>query len=319
MHKHYFLLLTPLLFLFACGNPIKNEEAQVEVEPGVDTTGPILATAPAAPPPEDHAEDLRDVLGYYVGDFRAEDDEASEKAVYADAYAWFRNNKINISLDAIRGDSVFGHSVVAGNDRPFVGTRVLKDGIFWYSVREPGDDQYDGAFQFAVEGATITGTWEAYNEIEIKRRKYTLKRRNFTYDPSISLIPSQRFIDWDTSKDTPFEYEEEGEVHEWIDQEFASATDAIYSVNASTDRLTKEQVENLKKGDLTIIRNAIYARHGYSFKQRPLRVFFDAQEWYVPVHADIRADFTELEKENIQLLLRYEENAAEYYDRFGRG
>jgi len=54
-------------------------------------------------------------------------------------------------------------------------------------------------------------------------------------------------------------------------------------------------------------------------QKRPLRVFFDAQPWYIPVHADIRSEFTELEKKNIQLLLSFEENAAEYYDYFGRG
>jgi hypothetical protein len=90
-------------------------------------------------------------------------------------------------------------------------------------------------------------------------------------------------------------------------------------MNASSKVLAKEEVENLKKGDLTIIRNSIYARHGYSFKNQPLRVFFDAQSWYIPVHTNITSDFTEIEKQNIELLLRYEKNAAVYYDRFGRG
>ena len=83
--------------------------------------------------------------------------------------------------------------------------------------------------------------------------------------------------------------------------------------------LKKADVENLKKGDLTIIRNTIYARHGYSFKNRPLRVFFDAQPWYIPVHTDITTDFTDIEIKNIELLMSFEENAAEYYDSFGRG
>ena len=112
---------------------------------------------------------------------------------------------------------------------------------------------------------------------------------------------------------------EEGEFEEWITKEFASATDKIYKINASNTLLKKSDVENLKKGDLTIIRNTIYARHGYSFKNRPLRVFFDAQSWYIPIHTDIKKEFTDIEKKNIQLLLRYEKNAIEYYDYFGRG
>ena len=83
--------------------------------------------------------------------------------------------------------------------------------------------------------------------------------------------------------------------------------------------LTKSDVENLKKGDIVIIRNTIYARHGYSFKNQPLRVFFDAQDWYIPVHTDVKSELTDIEKDNIKLLLRYERNAKEYYDYFGRG
>ena len=75
----------------------------------------------------------------------------------------------------------------------------------------------------------------------------------------------------------------------------------------------------MKKGDLKIIRNTIYARHGYSFKNMPLRVFFDAQSWYIPMQIDIKSNLTRVEKENIKLLLRYEKNAVEYYDYFGRG
>jgi hypothetical protein len=82
--------------------------------------------------------------------------------------------------------------------------------------------------------------------------------------------------------------------------------------------LSKNDLENLKKGDLLIIRNTIYARHGFSFKNRPLRIFFDAQEWYMPVNMNIKPQLTEIEKKNIQLLLKYEKNSIEYYDSFGR-
>jgi hypothetical protein len=72
------------------------------------------------------------------------------------------------------------------------------------------------------------------------------------------------------------------------------------------------------KGDLEIIRNAIYARHGYSFKNRKMRYVFDQIDWYNPVHVDIRSDLTDLEKKNIDLLKRYEGHAVTYYDSFGR-
>ncbi|MBK6507347.1 MAG: YARHG domain-containing protein [Ignavibacteria bacterium] len=39
----------------------------------------------------------------------------------------------------------------------------------------------------------------------------------------------------------------------------------VSSINASNVLLRKSDVENLYKGDLEVIRNSIYARHGYSF------------------------------------------------------
>ena len=70
--------------------------------------------------------------------------------------------------------------------------------------------------------------------------------------------------------------------------------------------------------DLEVMRNAIYARHGYSFQNRQMRVIFDDIDWYIPVSVDVTAELTELEKANIELLKRYENHAATYYDRFGR-
>jgi len=137
---------------------------------------------------------------------------------------------------------------------------------------------------------------------------------------------ARRFVDWNSYNEWEVSYADEFEEtfeeefdETYIQREFATATDAIYTVNASNTLLSREQVMNLSRGDLNIIRNAIYARHGYSFKSRPLRVFFDAQSWYIPVLNDIKNDFTELEQKNIALLLKYEKNAAEYYDSFGRG
>ena len=263
------------------------------------------------------------MLGFWVGYFKKDEkNDYSEKTLYVDeGYIWNRENKINISIDQIKDSIVIGHSVVAGNDRPFKGIiKKEKDNSYSFKVKEPGNHKYDGEFVFTINDGRLKGKWTAYNEIDIKKRKYDLEKKDFTYDPNISLETSKEYVNWNKVLETKEEVEmEENEFEEWISREFASATDLIYKINASNTLLSKTEVENLKKGDLTIIRNTIYARHGYSFKNRPLRVFFDAQSWYIPVHTNIKDDFTELEKKNIQLLLRYEKNASEYYDYFGRG
>ena len=316
----YHLLLCYLwafLLLIACDNPTKNPDP-ITLEEGTTVTDAPEEAEPSTP----EAAPAQPELGYWVGDFKNAVEDYSKDVVVGDGFYWNRTNKITIALDKIEGDQVWGHSVVAGNDRPFEGTRTrLDDGTYRYEVKEPGDDRYDGTFEFVIQADQVmVGTWKAYKKIDISQRKYQLKQRTFAYDPDVELVANRYYVEWDKTIET--EEEEtypDGSVEAWISKEYATATQEIYTLNASNTALTKAQVENLKRGDLTIIRNAIYARHGYSFKNRPLRVFFDAQPWYMPVHTDIRSDFTELEKANIELLLRYEKNAAEYYDRFGRG
>jgi hypothetical protein len=326
-----------LCFLaISCKNQIKNEDARVEVEAGTavvsaDTVKALTEeTAEQAPEKEStqpqDGDPYNEMLGYWVGYFKQDTDdyeEASNKAIYADeAFYWNRENKINISIDNIEGEKVIGHSVVAGNDRPFEGTIEPTDeeGKYRFVVKEPGDDKYDGEFVFTCDGRVLKGKWTAYRNIDIRKRKYQLVKRTFEYDPDRMLDRSQAYIDWTKFIEEKDEVETgEDEFEGWVRREFASTTGLIYEVNASNRLIQKSEAENMKQGDLIIIRNTIYARHGYSFKNRPLRVFFDAQPWYIPVHADIKSDFTEIEKKNIQLLLKYEKNAKVYYDYFGRG
>ncbi|MFN9321936.1 MAG: YARHG domain-containing protein [Chitinophagales bacterium] len=330
------IFITFLLFCFSCNHLIKNEEAKVEDEVLNNTleenkNNTSITEKPLNIKPINKAGDI---IGNWVGWFRKK--ENSEKDYYEDkrdihageGFGWGRENKICLVIEKIEGDNVSGHSVVAGNQRVFKGKISESDTSFLIIANEPGDNKYDGTFNFYANKGdfSINGKWKAFKKIEIQEREYKLSRKNFIYNSAQQLSKEsyKRYIDWEKGEK---EYkkpknltEEEGEeFFRETSEEFVSATEKIYEINASTAELTKADVENLTKGDLLIIRNMIYARHGYSFKNRPLRVFFDAQEWYIPVHTDIKKDLTEIEKKNIQLLLKYEKNAKEYYDYFGRG
>jgi hypothetical protein len=93
----------------------------------------------------------------------------------------------------------------------------------------------------------------------------------------------------------------------------------VLMVNASTDELEEKDIENMYQGDLEVIRNTIYARHGYSFRNRRMRYLFDNfVKWYMPVSVDVRHKLTAIEKQNIELIKRYEKHADKYYDEFSR-
>lgn len=309
-------LLLPLFF--SC--TIKNDEGAIQIENGTEIRE-LSALE------KQILEREEDCLGYWVGDFEpdvTEEDGVEEEYLY-DTEFQTRTNKINISIDSIAGDLVFGHSVVAGNNRPFKGkvsTNSENNEAYSYSfeAKEPGDHKNDGAFTFTIfkDEQTMVGTWEANKKEKIFKRKYELKKKEFHYDSLVTLNESSQFVNWKKSIEEEIVEEYDGETETWLQEKYATSTDKIFTINGSEKRLKKSDVENLKKGDLEIIRNTIYARHGYSFKNKIYRNFFDMQDWYVPVHADITKELTEVEKENIKLLLRYEKNAQDYYANFGR-
>ena len=60
-------------------------------------------------------------------------------------------------------------------------------------------------------------------------------------------------------------------------------------------------LENLK-----IMRNEIFARHGYKFKTTDMASYFDAKDWYVPQYDDVTSRLTEIERINIALIQELE-------------
>lgn len=315
--------------LLGCNSKIKNTESKIEIEEGTEVLEekaiPEDSNKDIVENPVDKnqnsmsAKNIKKHLGTWVGYFehdRKTGEDYKSIDTGGEGFYWNRDNKINISINNITDSLVVGHSVVAGNNRPFKGIVISGE----FEVSEPGNDKYDGVFKFKISGQHLVGTWSAYKDIDIKNRKFSLSKKEFSYNKNIMLERTTEYIDWNKfTEEKTMQHYGDGEFEEWVKQEFASATKLIYSINASNTLLKKEDVENLKKGDITIIRNTIYARHGYSFKNRPLRVFFDAQDWYIPIHTDIKSNFTDIEKKNIKLLLIYEKNALEYYDYFGRG
>ncbi|WP_299259234.1 YARHG domain-containing protein [uncultured Aquimarina sp.] len=249
--------------------------------------------------------DHKDLLGYYVGSFNTIDYQSvSEKN---GSYS----NKINISIDHIKRDSLFGHSVVAGNARLFKG--LFDSKALFAKVLEPGDDRYDGGFEFTFypEKTRVKGIWIANDKnLAVPKRDYNLKKKEFKYDPKLNLNFD---VDYDYNLALYDSQDEEGGEMEAI------SAKVIGKLNASTEELTNQGIENLNKGELEVLRNLIYARHGYSFKNRKMRYFFDNHiDWYIPISTDVRSQLTDLEKKNIDLIKRYEQHAERYYDYFGR-
>lgn len=293
MNKLYCILLA--LALFSCKQ--KN------------TNGQNDDTKTNEVPPDPYLN----AYGNWVGDFIAGDEEILQEDFQVDM------NKINISIKKIVKDSVFGESIVAGNKRSLKGTVSFDDKRMLFVLSEPGDNKYDGIFEFGISGDSLFGVWTAFNKkIKVTERKYSLTKKEFVYNSKLMLPDSLEYVDYVGAKtDTTYD-EYEGVTDTLMEAVFRMASDQIFIINASEQKLTEKQLKNLKKIDLEILRNTIYARHGYTFKKKSYRQFFDYVGWYIPQSTDVEKELTQLEKENIALLKRFEKYAEDNYDSFGR-
>lgn len=257
--------------------------------------------------PEIHTE----LYGNYIGNFEDANEDNDE---------YIEPAKINIMITQITAKGVQGRSVVKGNNRPMSGKMTLAGAKLAFVMDEPGDDKYDGRFTFYIQGDSLVGTWECYDQaVKAPKKKFALSKKPFAYNPNLMLPRDWEYIDYEHQKTKSELYKnEDGTVDTIVNDFYRSASEKVYQVNASKQLLTEAQLKNLKKLDLEIIRNTIYARHGYSFKTKGVRQFFDQVDWYIPLSDNVDNVLSPVEKENIVLLKRFEKYAEDNYDTFGR-
>lgn len=264
-------------------------------------------------------ESLKELYGLWTGTLEPVlPDNVETDSLYED-----ESKRITVKINRISKDSVYGQSIVSGNQRPLKGVWKKRDGRISFILDEPGNNKYDGRFELSIYNDSMEGSWIIYKPNKETASTKTLKlvQTQFLYNPNfmLSKLLDDEVVEWDTPlqrQDTITD--ENGEEHIYLEDIYRIASDEIFKINASTDTLTEESLKNLRKLDLEIVRNCIFARHGYSFKKSSLRYFFESSEWYVPVSNNVDNDLTELEKQNIALLKRLEEYATDHYDTFGR-
>lgn len=307
--KHLNLIVTGLIFSAALISCKKEEKSDEKIK--IDSLSSKK---------EVQQEFHKEWYGIYSGDFNS-------KAVpneYGSEIAEYR--KISVKINRITKDSVYGYSVVNGNQRPFRG--ILNENTLGLVLDEPGNDKTDGRFQLKVKQDSLIGDWIAFNKSSVRSPEKTLKltRKEFAYNANFMLSKDtseesdyENPVDWNDGKAKKNSYvnnDGETEVSELVF--YRSASDNVFKINASKQKLTEKDLKNLRKLDLQIIRNTVFARHGYSFKKETYRNFFENADWYVPVSNNVDADLTPLEKENVALLARLEKYAEDHYDTFGR-
>lgn len=306
------------LLLVSCGKKVEEAPALANTPADINTPSKPAVTAP----PIASAE-VFEKLGLFSGIFEPNDEFNKTQAAYEKwsvnlepgepselskippqfhayvhndllhgGYNFITPNRLSIFIDEMRDDNSFlARSVAAGNLRMINGRWKQVGENFQLSGSEPGDDANDGRFEMTLTKEGLSGSWTALAG-KSAPKTFTLTSAEFKYDPELGQNEKKGYP--------------------------VDLGDSNLVKNPSVDKLTSKDVENLTQPHIRIIRNLIFARHGYSFKGKDMRLMFEPYDWYTPVSNDIKAELTELEKANITLLNRYEKYADKHYDEWGR-
>lgn len=315
----------PFLFvlcLVGCKNAIKNEIVPSYLAVNVNSEKPIGNTNTVINSKED-------LIGYWKGNlFKSEDKVLLSESIRLEPripkYRRGTTPQFMLLIKSITNEVVEGEIFMYGESRSVKGTLTVKNDAFQVDIVEPK------SFQKALEihlkvvlGAkSLEGTWEKVKKESYDEKNETvLEKKIFKYDPEVAL--DYRFINWDKYGKIKGTYEYVDSLGKTVTETYEdhgnlTITDTVFSLNPSKTVFQKDLVENLSRGDIRILKNLIYARHGFIFKDKELKKYFNSHSWYLPVSENVENDLTDVEKKNIDILQRYEKNAKEYYQVFGR-
>lgn len=94
---------------------------------------------------------------------------------------------------------------------------------------------------------------------------------------------------------------EEGDSSEYM---LPESSTRVYDVS---------ELEGMSDHDLFVARNEIYARHGYVFEAGELSEYFESKSWYHPTDVFNEGDITEIERQNVSLILSVEQSRGSQY------
>ncbi|MCH8507040.1 MAG: YARHG domain-containing protein [Ectothiorhodospiraceae bacterium] len=83
-------------------------------------------------------------------------------------------------------------------------------------------------------------------------------------------------------------------------------------------RLSRTELSQKSKRELDLIRNEIFARHGYIFQMSKYRDYFNGQPWYSPRYTcrefKDKSPLTDVQNYNVALIRRYQQEMGHFDD-----
>jgi len=86
---------------------------------------------------------------------------------------------------------------------------------------------------------------------------------------------------------------------------FAAEQDFLFP--SDSELITEDYLMTLTKEEIALLRNEIFARHGYIFRTEPFKTYFSSKPWYTPNENYDDSLLSEIEKTNAETIIAFEE------------
>ncbi len=213
-------------------------------------------------------------------------------------------------------DSEYKTFIIDGKKQAVL--RVFTDNDFCYTILEniSLEEKLQESFRDMLEG-TYT---------DAQGKKYT-----FTREACIvggKTMPYTLWSDWKESGCISFdghdymaEFSMEGlklcKIE--VDNDLLHPGDVLISLKADISKprfaftskhlVARSQFEIRSSKELRLMRNEIYARHGYTFSSADLQKYFGSKPWYKPLNNNATVKLSDIETFNVELLKNMEDMA----------
>jgi uncharacterized membrane protein YvbJ len=121
-------------------------------------------------------------------------------------------------------------------------------------------------------------------------------------NPEIENIMMDK--DYDEDNEIEINADAEDTVDSYIDEE---PDNSDYLFPSDKEYITENDLRSLTKEEVALIRNEIYARHGYMFQTEPYKSYFAEKEWYTPNANFNESMFNVVEESNKDFIAKYEQ------------
>ncbi|MDI9309935.1 MAG: YARHG domain-containing protein [Limnohabitans sp.] len=289
MRKMFYLFL--IISILSCKNAIKNENSEKlyannEVK---------LFTEPIRMSESLIVNSKEDLLGFWEFDDNKEINHSYLRGIFI----FFKKNEEN---------KVIGELYLYGRVEPVVFDLKEKEDKLYLDFLSDSDKIDYEKLQFEIKKGSsnlkVSSYKMSFQEKESKDGGLNFKKRIFSYN--INSVIDKRFRREDDGKTKSY------------GKRYTVSSDQVLKINPSKFLLKNSEVENLSKTDLYILQNLIYAKHGMAFQNKRLQGYFLTYNWYLPLYENVDKELTDIEKKNIDILSRYEQNAVDYYKVFTR-